>query len=203
MGEVKCITSVFLEGFEMISKFGFGIVAALFAVLFVAGCTVPQSEQQAAADTLAGGDAMVKEPETMMEKTGDGAQDDSVTGKGDSMMEKSSYVPFTKAAYEKARSEGRVIFLEFYADWCPYCKTQKPVNEGAFANAQMPQNVSGFQVNYKDSETDADEEALAREFGISYQHTRVILKADGSVSHKSTGNVGEQELINLLKEAGA
>ena len=115
----------------------------------------------------------------------------------------SFYKPFTVAEYEKARSEGKVIFLEFYANWCPYCTQQKPVNESAFESPSMPKNVAGFQVNYKDSDTDADEEAVAREFGISYQHTRVILKADGSVSHKSTGNVGEQEIINLVRAAGA
>ena len=129
--------------------------------------------------------------------------DENAAGEEGAMMEKSSYAPFTKAAYDKARSEGKVVFLEFYANWCPYCAEQKPVNEAAFAGPQMPKGVAGFQVNYKDSDTDADEQALAREFGISYQHTRVVLKADGSVSHKSTGAVSQEQIVALAAAAGA
>src|SRR3989344_5494313 len=33
----------------------------------------------------------------------------------------------------------------------------------------------GFRVNYKDSATDKDEENIAEEFGIPYQHTKVIV----------------------------
>lgn len=36
--------------------------------------------------------------------------------------------------------------------------------------------VIGFRVNYKDNQTDTDEQNLAREFGVPYQHTKVFLK---------------------------
>src|SRR3989344_8295342 len=33
----------------------------------------------------------------------------------------SPYLAFTKGDYEKARGENKIIFLDFYADWCPIC----------------------------------------------------------------------------------
>jgi len=36
--------------------------------------------------------------------------------------------------------------------------------------------VIGFRVNYKDSATNENEESLAREHGVAYQHTKVFVK---------------------------
>jgi len=188
----------FFGGFEMEFSGGLFLAGAFLMLLLFSGCTEGQNP--------AVGDAMEKDGEVVgndsMKEKPDGMAGSANT-ESDLMTGKSSYVPFTKAAYGKAKSEGKVIFLEFYANWCPYCAEQKPINEAAFASVQMPVNVAGFQVNYRDSETDADEEALAREFGITYQHSRVILKADGSVSTKSTGNISEEELIESIRAAGA
>lgn len=85
------------------------------------------------------------------------------------------YREFTKAEYDKAQQEGKTILLYFYANWCPLCKTEQKDTFAAFNEISNP-DIVGFRVNYKDSDTDADEEALAKEFGISYQHTKVILK---------------------------
>src|SRR3989344_4102841 len=38
------------------------------------------------------------------------------------------------------------------------------------------ENVVGFRVNYNDNETDEYEKQLAKNFGITYQHTRVVIK---------------------------
>jgi thiol-disulfide isomerase/thioredoxin len=113
-----------------------------------------------------------------------GSKNDSMMGNG-SMMEKPvGYVPFTKAAYDKARGEGKVVFLEFYASWCPICAAQAPALEAAFSELKDP-GVVAFRVNYKDSDTDADEVEMARLFGITYQHTHIILDSEGNVAKRS------------------
>ncbi len=86
-----------------------------------------------------------------------------------------SYRAFTQKAYEKALQENKIIFLDFYANWCPICRGEAPELEQGFLQLNNP-NVLGFRVNYKDDETDDDEKKLAKEFLISYQHTKVILK---------------------------
>ncbi|OGY43617.1 MAG: hypothetical protein A2729_03645 [Candidatus Buchananbacteria bacterium RIFCSPHIGHO2_01_FULL_39_14] len=87
----------------------------------------------------------------------------------------SPYLIFNTADYEKAIREHKIILLYFYANWCPLCKQEQPEIIAAF-NQLQNENIIGFRVNYKDSETDDSEVAIATQFGIAYQHTKVILK---------------------------
>jgi thiol-disulfide isomerase/thioredoxin len=106
------------------------------------------------------------------------------------------YIAFTQTDYEKALAEGKTILLYFYANWCPLCKAEQPETIAAFNDLSNPHLV-GFRVNYKDSETDADEEALAKQFGITYQHTKVILK-DGKQTLKSLDSWKKTDYLNAL-----
>ncbi len=82
---------------------------------------------------------------------------------------------FTKADYDTAVKSDKLVVLYFYAKWCPICKVEFPLAQAAF-NELSSDKVIGFRVNYKDDQTDADEVALAREFGVGYQHTKVFVK---------------------------
>ena len=82
---------------------------------------------------------------------------------------------FKKADYEAAKNTDKLIVLYFYANWCPICKVEFPKLQAVF-NDFTTDEVIGFRVNYNDNETDADEVALAREFGVAYQHTKVLLR---------------------------
>ena len=124
---------------------------------------------------------MVKPDGTMVKPTSD-----TTGGKtsGETMMKYTGTVlagksapllDFKKADYDAALKSDKLIVLYFYANWCPICKVEFPNAQAAF-NQLTTDKVVGFRVNYKDSDTDADETALAREFGIPYQHTKVLLK---------------------------
>ena len=131
---------------------------------------------------------VVKKDETIIKPDGTMVKPtSSATGgttSGETMMKYSGSVlagksspllDFTKADYDVALKSGKLIVLYFYANWCPLCKIEFPNAEAAF-NQLTTDKVVGFRVNYKDSDTDADETALAREFGVPYQHTKVLLK---------------------------
>ncbi len=85
------------------------------------------------------------------------------------------FIIYTKADYDKALSSGKVVFLDFYANWCPICKEELPILKDGFASLKTDKIV-GFRVNYNDSDTDDNEKALAGQLSIAYQHTTVILK---------------------------
>ncbi len=87
----------------------------------------------------------------------------------------SVYLAYGKNDYQRALDGDKIILLSFYADWCPFCRAEEPEIEVGFNNLASDKLV-GFRVNYNDSETDADEKALADQYKITYQHTKVILK---------------------------
>ncbi len=85
------------------------------------------------------------------------------------------YIAFNAPDYNTALRANKIILLYFYANWCPTCSEEQKQVTGFFY-AQANPDIVGFRVNYKDSDTDRDEEALARQYGITYQHTKIIVK---------------------------
>lgn len=155
------------------------VLLAIFSI-FIFGCA-----QNAAPDVMEKKDAMMEKDESAMakedamEKEGmvkdEAMMDKSYTGKVLAGTEQTKYLDFNKADYDKAFKENKKILLYFYANWCPICKREQVDTFAAFNEINDP-DLIGFRVNYRDSETDTDETALAKEFGVGYQHTKVILK---------------------------
>ncbi|MCR4280698.1 MAG: thioredoxin family protein [Candidatus Komeilibacteria bacterium] len=90
---------------------------------------------------------------------------------------------FTQADYEKAIASDDLIVLYFYANWCPLCKAEIPEFYEAMAELETDEVVA-FRVNFNDNQTDDDEVAMARRYGVAYQHTKVFVK-DGERVLKS------------------
>ena len=108
------------------------------------------------------------------------------------------YIDYTKEDYDKALAENKVIVLNFYANWCPICKTEQPEAFVAFNELKKP-NVIGFRVHFKDSEVTADETALAQQFGVPYQHTKVIVK-DGKKVLKAPDSWDKERYISEISK---
>lgn len=107
------------------------------------------------------------------------------------------YVPFTLASYAQAKAQGKTIFLEFYASWCPICIRQAPALKGGLESIQSDTLVA-FRVNFKDTETDADETALAQKFNITYQHTHIVADAQENELLRSQEEWNKQAVIEKV-----
>ncbi len=144
-----------------------GVIVAI--VLLGVGVLLYQQSQkpQGEADKV-GSPAFLQDRKTE-ESTKTGYAGKAISGKS------SLYLEFQQADYEKALADGKIIFLDFYANWCPICRAEAPNIESGFNELNQP-NVVGFRVNFNDSDTDDNEKALAKKFSIPYQHTKVILK---------------------------
>lgn len=92
----------------------------------------------------------------------------------------SPYLVFKQVDYEKAQSFGKIIFLDFYANWSPLCRGEAPYLIAGFSELTSDK-VVGFQVNYSDSDTDQDEKKLAIEFNVYTENTKIILKGGSEV----------------------
>ncbi len=108
------------------------------------------------------------------------------------------YYEFSKADYELALQSKPYVVLYFYANWCPICRAEQPHTFAAFNEIQRTDMV-GFRVNFRDSETDDDEVGLARQFGVTYQHTKVVLKNGERVLKSPETWSKEDYLENLGK----
>lgn len=165
------------------------ILLAIFSII-IFGCT-----QAAGTDVMEKEDAMIEKDDSTMKKE-EAMTDKSVYAGKVLAGTASKYLDFNKADYDKALNENKKILLYFYANWCPLCKAEQPETFAAFNELSDP-SLIGFRVNYRDSDTDADEEALAREFGIGYQHTKVILK-EGKRVGKFPDSWGRQRYLDEL-----
>lgn len=119
-------------------------------------------------NTMMEEEKMMEESEKMMK--------DEVSYSGALLAGSSSpLLDFNQADYEAALAANKSMALYFYANWCPICKKEFPKMQAAFD--QLGGNeVVGFRLNFNDSDTDDNEENLAREFGVAYQHTKVFIK---------------------------
>ena len=104
----------------------------------------------------------------------------------------SKYIAYSPASFQSSSDKKRVLF--FYASWCPTCR---PADAAFQENAaKIPDDVRLFRVNYNDSDTDASEKELAREYRVTYQHTFVLVDSEGKEIKKWNGGQLDELLVN-------
>ncbi len=159
--------------------------AVVGLVLLIGGLVFFQSQKKQ--------DAVMMEKQETQEKTTD-----------EVMMAKplagktSFYNEFNQQDYEKAISDGKIVYLEFYANWCPICRAQEPDLLDGF-NKLTRDDVAGFRVNFKDDKTDEAEKALAEKYKIPYQHHKIVLK-NGAVVIDSVDTWDSKTLVAELSK---
>lgn len=164
------------------------VIAAIYILQQNPVETEPVAEIPTATSTEPESDVMIEEEEEIiMPPDFEGA----VLSFSDSPV-----LDFNEGDYNQALDSGRVIILFFYAKWCPVCQAEIPKFYEAMEELNNP-NLVGFRVNYNDDDTDSFEEQLARDFGVAYQHTKVIL-VDGMRELKAPDSWEKDRYITEL-----
>lgn len=110
---------------------------------------------------------------------------------------KTPYVRYNKADFEKARSEGRAIYIYVYATWCPICAAERPSILAAFDELDSPTAV-GFETHWIDGQDNDEDHDLQRTFGVAQQHTHIFLKKDGNVAEKIFTPISKDEIKSKI-----
>ncbi|PIR57333.1 MAG: hypothetical protein COU72_01480 [Parcubacteria group bacterium CG10_big_fil_rev_8_21_14_0_10_41_35] len=152
---------------------------------------------------------MGADDETMREDSSEMMQNDDAMMRGTEPISFSGMVlagspspliDFKQADYEKAVASNRLVVLYFYANWCPVCAEETAQALYPAFNELNRSDVVGFRVNFNDNDTDENEKALAKEFGVAYQHTKVFVK-DGERVLKSPESWDKSRYADEIEKA--
>jgi thioredoxin 1 len=96
-------------------------------------------------------------------------------------------------ALKIAQKSNKMVFADFYADWCGYCKQ---LDEDTFTNQNVKQK---FVQRYVLVKINVDQNPeLASKYQIYGLPTMVILDSNGNVIKRQEGFVSAGELLNIL-----
>jgi len=187
------------------------MVALAIVSLFILGCTtnvestaksVQEVEQEVRTEALPQPVVENKQQEAKQKVVIDEKKDlvEEVSEVTATLLASSNYYRFDKAHYEQSLADGKIIFLDFHADWCPICNNERPYLFAAFEELQ-DENVVGYQVHYKDSNTNDDDTAMAKKYGIILQHTKVLANSDEEILSKSLESFDTQKTLDVVRAA--
>ena len=91
--------------------------------------------------------------------------------------------PFEMKAFEKAKAEGKSIFIDVAAPWCPVCKKQEPIINGLL----------------KKSDFDNQKNAL-KALGVARQSTLITFKG-AKETGRAVGITDPKAIEDLLRSA--
>ena len=99
-----------------------------------------------------------------------------------------SVIKINKSNFEEIKNSGKVVLLDFYADWCGPCRMVSPIVDEI---AEERSDIIVGKINVD------EEEALASEFGVFSIPTLVVLK-DGKVLEQSAGAKPKAKILAML-----
>ena len=110
------------------------------------------------------------------------------------------YLRYNKADFDQALSEGKAVYVYYYATWCPICLTERPNVLGAFNELQL-QNAVGFEAHWNDGQQTAEDEELARTYGVTYQHTHLFIDSQGNLVEKTLSGLSKDQIKTKITAA--
>lgn len=157
----------------------FLVIIFLMAIMAIAGLKLVDTNPQPSSST------------TLDKRESTNTEASKTTG---GVLTNPRYVEFNSEEGLPAVEEGRRI-LFFYANWCPTCR---PINiELQDRISEIPDDLTIIRVNYNDTDTDKEEEALANEYQITYQHTFVQIDEKGEALKRWNGG-GLDEILSRI-----
>ncbi len=101
-------------------------------------------------------------------------------------------------ALEKARKEGKLVFLDAYTTWCGPCKM---LASKTFPDSAVGDLFNRSFVNLKIDMEKGEGVDLALKYGVDVYPTLLFFQPDGMVAHRAAGYFPVAEMIQLGKNA--
>jgi len=104
-----------------------------------------------------------------------------------------------EAALSKAAEEDRLVFIDFWTDWCVWCKR---LDADVFSQDTVAQAMSEIVCVSMDAESEAGA-PVAKRFNVKAFPTLVLLNSDGSVRDMIAGYLPPEEFIAEIERIQA
>lgn len=99
---------------------------------------------------------------------------------------------------EKARVENKIIFLDFYADWCGPCKT---MDKEVFLDKNVSEYFNKNFINFKVNGDALPGSELANLYNVTGYPTVVFVDPKGVVLRKQIGLIFQEQLMSLAQQS--
>ena len=99
-----------------------------------------------------------------------------------------SVLKINKNNFEEVKNSGKVVLLDFYADWCGPCRMVSPIVDEI---AEERDDIVVGKINVD------EEEELASAFGVFSIPTLVVMK-NGEVVEQSAGAKPKARILAML-----
>lgn len=99
-------------------------------------------------------------------------------------------------AMQQARTKNQLIFLDFYAEWCSFCKKMKQVT---FSDPTCGEYMNSKFVNMTVDAEKGEGQTLAGRYQISSFPAYVILSPDGQILAQGGGYKEVPEFITWIQ----
>jgi thioredoxin 1 len=101
-------------------------------------------------------------------------------------------------ALQKAQAENKLIFVDFYAEWCGRCKRLK---ENTFPDPEVGALFNKNFINLAFDIEKADGKALAEKYDVRRHPTLLFVNGQGEVVEQAAGFQNTRRLIELGQTA--
>lgn len=110
-------------------------------------------------------------------------------------------IEFTKGTYaeilSKAKSENKVIMIDFYTDWCKWCvELEKKV----YTNPEVADFANKYQINWKIDAEKGEGVELAKRYQVSGYPTIVFVDPNGDEIDRIIGYLPVKEFFPAMKD---
>ncbi len=113
----------------------------------------------------------------------------------------SNEIEFTKGTYAealaKAKSENKVLMIDFFTDWCKWCVE---LDKKVYTNSEVADFANKYQINWKVDAEKGEGIDLAKKFTVSGYPTIVFVNGDGIEIDRIIGYFPAKDFLQTMKD---
>lgn len=110
-------------------------------------------------------------------------------------------INFEKGTYKeiltKAKSENKIIMVDFFTDWCKWCIE---LDKKVYTNEEVSDYANKYQINWKIDAEKGEGIDLAKQYNVSGYPTIIFIDGDGKEIDRIVGYYPAKVFLKMMKD---